>query len=135
MTDENDPMTLTIEEHGDHAVLRPAGYLNALVGDRIEKACLEMIARDTRYFIINFSKVSMVNTIGISLLVSIIEKVLRCNGLVYFTHLSDTESRVFEVLNLSTVALIFRSDDEAKAHMARDKEAALRVEGGRTPSS
>ncbi|GEM_PF-2715797 len=118
---------LPFEEHADHAILRPAGYLNALAGDRIEKLCSKLFAKGIRYIIINFSQVAMVNTIGISILVGILERAIAQNGLVYFTELGKTDRQVFEVLNLHTVAPVFPTDDQARRHLRRDQEAVRRA--------
>lgn len=127
MTTENSTLTISVEQLEDHAVIRPEGYLNALTGDQIDKLCTGLIEQGIHYIIINFSKVSMVNTIGISILIGIIEKVLQQNGLVYFTELGATGRQIFEVLNLTTVALIFESDDEAREHLCRDQDAVRRA--------
>jgi anti-anti-sigma regulatory factor len=116
-----------VERCGDHAVIRPEGYLNALIGDRIDKACAELIGEGICYFIINFSGISTVNTIGISILVGIIEKAVENDGLVYFTDLGMTDRQIFEVLNLTTVAMVFATDEEAREHLSRDREAAARA--------
>jgi anti-anti-sigma factor len=121
-------LQIPVEREDDFAVVRPAGYLNALAGDQIDKVCRRLLDDGTRYVIINFHDVSMVNTIGISVLVGIIEKVLDHNGLVYFTELGPTDRQIFEVLNLTTVALIFDTDDEARTHIERDREAVRRAE-------
>lgn len=130
MTAQPDDLNIPVEACDDYAVIRPAGYLNALAGDQIDKLCRRLLDEGTRYVIINFRDVSMVNTIGISVLVGIIEKVLGHNGLVYFTELGATDRQIFEVLNLTTVALIFDSDEEACAHLDRDREAVRRAEQG-----
>lgn len=130
MTAHHDDLEIPVETHDDYAIIRPAGYLNALAGDRIDKACRRLLEDGTRYVIINFRDVSMLNTIGISVLVGIIEKVLEHNGLVYFTQLGATDRQIFEVLNLTTVALIFDTDEEARGHLDRDREAVRRAEQG-----
>lgn len=121
------PLTIEVEQAADHAVIRPVGYLNALTGDQIDKVCQELIADGIQYFIINFGRVEMINTIGISILVGIIEKVLERHGLVYFTELGATNREIFEVLNLNTVAMIFPDDGAARDHMAADREAMRRA--------
>ena len=127
--DLKDPsLSIEIEDCGDHTVIRPVGYLNALTGDQIDKVCAELIGRGVRYFIINFSGVSMVNTIGISILVGLIDKVTERDGMVYFTELGATDRQIFEVLNLTTLAWVFGSDEEARSHLARDQEAVRRAE-------
>lgn len=130
MTAQPDDLSIPIETYDDYTIIRPAGYLNALAGDRIDKVCRRLLDDGTRYVIINFREVSMVNTIGISVLVGIIEKVLEHNGLVYFTELGATDRQIFEVLNLTTVALIFDSDEDACEHLGRDREAVRRAEEG-----
>lgn len=130
MTAHHDDLEIPVETHEDYAIIRPAGYLNALAGDRIDKVCRQLLEDGTRYVIINFRDVSMLNTIGISVLVGIIEKVLEHNGLVYFTQLGATDRQIFEVLNLTTVALIFDTDEEARGHLDRDREAVRRAEQG-----
>ena len=128
MATDKEALSIEVERHSDHAVIRPIGYLNALTGDQIDKVCEELIKEDLRYFILNFGKVSMVNTIGISILVGIIEKVLETEGLVYFTELGPTDRQIFEVLNLSSVAMIFESDEDARGHLHGDQEALRRAE-------
>ena len=123
-------LSIEVQEAEDHATIRPVGYLNALTGDQIDKVCEALIERGLRYFIINFGQVQLINTIGISILVGIIEKVLNRQGLVYFTELGGTNREIFEVLNLSTVAMIFADDDSAREHLRRDRETLRRAMGG-----
>lgn len=123
------PLSIEVQEHKDHVVILPRGYLNALTADQIDKVCDSLIARDLRYFIVNFSQTELINTIGISILVGIIEKVLSHQGLVYFTHLAGTNREIFEVLNLTTVALMLPDDDAAREHLRRDRETLRRAMG------
>jgi anti-anti-sigma factor len=123
----SDATAIPFEEHEDYTILRPRGYFNALTGGEIDKICESMIQRDIRYFIINFKNISMVNTIGISILCGIVEKALKRDGMVYLTEMGLTDRQVFEVLNLTTLAMIFDNDDEARHHLNRDREAARRA--------
>lgn len=124
------PLSIEVHEAEDHAVIMPVGYLNALTGERIDKVCEELLSRDLRYIIINFSRVEMINTIGISILVGIIDKVLTRQGVIYFTELGGTNKEIFEVLNLTSVAMIFPDDFSAHEHMARDRATMKRALGG-----
>jgi len=124
------PLSIEVREAEDHAVITPIGYLNALTGDQIDKVCESLIERGMHYFIINFAQVELINTIGISILVGIIEKVLNRQGLVYFTELGGTNREIFEVLNLTSVAMIFPDDASAYEHLRRDRETLKRALGG-----
>jgi anti-anti-sigma factor len=123
------PLAIEVQEAEDHAVITPIGYLNALTGEQIDKVCESLIARGIHYFIINFAQVELINTIGISILVGLIEKVLSRQGLVYFTELGGTNREIFEVLNLTSVAMIFPNDASARAHLRRDRETLRRAMG------
>lgn len=123
------PLSIEVCEAADHAIITPVGYLNALTGERIDKVCEELLGRGLHYIIINFSRVELINTIGISILVGIIDKVLGHEGLVYFTELGGTNREIFEVLNLTSVAMVFPDDASAQAHMHHDREAMRRAMG------
>ena len=77
------PLAIEVHRAEDHAVIMPTGYLNALTGDQIDKVCDRLLAEKVNYIIINFSRVEVINTIGISILVGIFEKVTSRQGIVY----------------------------------------------------
>ena len=130
MENQDHSLAIEVQEAEDHATITPVGYLNALTGEQIDKVIETLTGRGLRYFIINFARVELINTIGISILVGIIEKVLSRQGLVYFTELGGTNREIFEVLNLTTVAMIFPSDEAAREHLRRDRETLRRAMGG-----
>lgn len=115
-------MRIDVTHGEDHAIIVPRGYLNAATGDQIDKEVDRLVARKVRYLIVNFGQVELINTIGISILVGIIEKVASIGGIVYFTELGGTNREVFDVLNLGSVALVFPDDRAALDHMRRDDE-------------
>lgn len=130
MSAQDKVIQIEIQEGDDYAVIIPKGYLNALIGDRIDKACGQLVERGMRYLIINFGQIELINTIGISILVGIIEKVLSRHGLVYFTELGGTNREIFDVLGLQSVAMILPSDTDAFAHMQNDREIYRPAIGG-----
>jgi anti-anti-sigma regulatory factor len=113
----------------DYSVLLPSGYFNAGVGSEIEKVCDDLINHDHRYFIINFSRVEMINTIGISILVNLINKVCGEKGVVYCTEIGVTNREVFEVLHLNQIAMILPTDEAAIQHMSHDRDTTRRNAG------
>jgi anti-anti-sigma factor len=123
------PLAIDVQRGEDHAVIVPSGYLNALTGDQIDKVCDRLLSEKIHYIIINFSKVEVINTIGISILVGIFEKVISRQGLVYLTHLDGANREIFEVLGLASVAMLFDTDDAAREHLRRDQETLRRAMG------
>jgi anti-anti-sigma factor len=122
-------LSIHVAHEDDHVVITPRGYLNALTGDQIDKVCETLVAQGLRYIIINFGQIQLINTIGISILVGIIEKVMNKDGLVYFTELGGTNREIFEVLNLTSVAMIFADNEAARDHIRRDRETLRRAMG------
>ncbi|HOE96306.1 MAG TPA: STAS domain-containing protein [Candidatus Sumerlaeota bacterium] len=122
-------LTIAVQREADHVVIVPTGYLNALTGERIDKVCDALLKEGIKYILINFKQVELINTIGISILVGIIEKVHLQGGLVYFTHLGGTNLEIFEVLDLGSVALFFPTDDQAREHLRHDRETQRRALG------
>ena len=48
----------------------------------------------------------------------ILEKVIGRQGLVYLTHLKGTNRDIFDVLGLSSVTMLFDTDEAAREHNA-----------------
>jgi anti-anti-sigma factor len=123
------PLSIEVQRADDHAVITPVGYLNALTGEQIDNVCDKLLAEQVHYFIINFNRVEVINTIGISILVGIFEKVVARQGIVYLTELAGANREIFDVLGLSAVAMLFDSDAAAQQHLRRDKETMRRAMG------
>jgi anti-anti-sigma factor len=123
------PLAIEVQQAEDHAVITPVGYLNALTGNQIDDVAEKLLGEKIHYIIINFNRVEVINTIGISILVGIFEKVVARQGIVYLTQLEGANREIFDVLGLSTVAMLFESDDAARQHLRRDKETMKRAMG------
>lgn len=101
------------ETFGDVAVIRPQGYLNNIVGEKLEKECNECINRGMKALVLDFSKVEFINSIGISILLSIMETLGKSNGKLCFSSLSSAHKDTFDMLGLTKYAQIFKNESEA----------------------
>lgn len=81
-------------------VIYPGQYLNQLRGERMERQCMEMLATGVRKVVINFEETELVNSIGISLLLGVIEAVDEANGSVVITNLNSANRELFQVLGI-----------------------------------
>jgi len=76
---------LDIKEEGDVVVITTEGYLNNVGGEKIAEACYEKIKDGKNYFLLNLERSTVVNSIGVSILIEIIEKLQDSDGkLGYF---------------------------------------------------
>ena len=103
---------LTSEVKGDSLIMKTSGYINNTAGEQIseeftkQKSSIKKVIMD-----LNDSKV--VNSIGISYLIEIIEKLNESNGKLYFTNLDPTIEKTFNIMGLFQFAEKVESVDDA----------------------
>lgn len=98
---------------GDCAVVYSDDYLNAVEGERLEDDCGELLKSGFRKVLIDFSRTELVNSIGISILIGIIEKVRESEGTLLFSSLRKTNVDAFKMLGLTKYVPIFETEEEA----------------------
>jgi len=84
----------------DAAVIYPGPYLNQLRGESIENQCQEFLAAGVRHIVINFEETELINSIGISILLGVIESVNRAEGALMLSNLNASNRELFEMLGL-----------------------------------
>ena len=84
----------------DAAVIYPGPYLNQLRGEIIESRCQEFLAAGVRRIVINFEETELINSIGISILLSVIESVNNAQGALMLSNLNASNRELFEMLGL-----------------------------------
>jgi anti-anti-sigma factor len=98
---------------GDVAVLYPQGYLNNIAGENLVRECNICLEREIRKVVLNFSETDFINSIGISMLLGITEKLKDSGGTLCFTNLSKAYIDTFEMLGLARYMHIFPGENEA----------------------
>jgi anti-sigma B factor antagonist len=101
---------------GDVAVLYPQGYLNNLAGESLVTECNSYLSQGIKKVVLNFSGTDFINSIGISLLLHIMEGLKDGGGTLCFTNLSKVHRDTFEMLGLTSHMLVFKDEDEAIRH-------------------
>jgi anti-anti-sigma factor len=82
------------------AVIYPGPYLNQLRGESIESQCQEFLAGGVRQIVINFEETELINSIGISILLGVIESVNHAQGSLVLSNLNASNRELFEMLGL-----------------------------------
>jgi len=100
-------------QDGEVAIIRTDGYINNLGAERIEQECDTLVERGFRKFIINFEKSPIINSMGLSILIGIIEKMLEINGVLAFTNLTPVNAETMEIMGLTQYAQIYPTEREA----------------------
>lgn len=76
-------------------------YLNKLSGEKLEYECRRLLDGGCEEIEVNFSHTEMVNSIGISILLGIIDIAARNGAKVVFTDVANDKVELFNMLGLT----------------------------------
>ncbi|MGI8812529.1 MAG: STAS domain-containing protein [Pyrinomonadaceae bacterium] len=88
------------------AVVLAGDYLNKLTGERIERECRQRLDQGCRRIVVDFSQTEIVNSIGISILLGVIDSAANAGATVVFSDVNDHTVELFDMLGVSKHALV-----------------------------
>ena len=92
---------MTTREVPARAVVYAGDYLNKLSGESVERECRQKIADGATELIVDFSRTEIVNSIGVSILLGVID-VAKSNGAsVAFKEVNESTAELFEMLGVT----------------------------------
>src|SRR5215211_4060539 len=100
---------------GGVAVVYAGDYVNKMSGQRIERECLTRMERGCRALVISFRDTELVNSIGVSILLGVIDEAERRGARVAFSNVSVHTRTLFELLGLTRLVLLAESEEDALA--------------------
>jgi anti-sigma B factor antagonist len=113
----DDQMQLSADVLTDgFGVIAAAGYINNEGGQAIADAAHELIDRGCATLLIDLDGTRIINSIGVSILLEIMEKLLEDDGQLAFCNLTPTISKTFEIMGLVQYATVY--PDREAAHAA-----------------
>lgn len=83
------------------AVIYAGDYLNKLAGEQIEYECRRKLEAGCRELVVNFSQTEIVNSIGISILLGVIDVASKNGARVVFSELNEDTVELFDMLGLT----------------------------------
>ena len=98
---------------GTTAVIYASDYLNKLTGEKVERECREQLDSGCRALVIDFSDTELVNSIGISILLGIIDIAEKNGAQVIFSDVNNQTVELFEMLGLTRHVVLARDEQEA----------------------
>lgn len=114
----NQELKVSVKKEPGYSVLYTDGYINNPGGEKIAHECYKLIDEGYKHFILNFEKSKVINSIGISILIEIIERVLELKGSLGFTGLTSTIAKTFRIMGLTQYAKVFDTESEAVAEIS-----------------
>lgn len=103
----------------DTLVVYIGGYLNSLLGEEVERVVTEALAAGRRRVLLHFGDTRLINSIGISIIIGIVEKVREHNGTLAFCSLSKIHRELFEMTGVSRFFQAFASEEDALGYLGR----------------
>lgn len=88
------------------AVVHAGDYLNKLTGDQIERECRKRIDEGCKQLVVDFSKTEIVNSVGISILLGVIDSAANAGATVVFSEVNEHTAELFDMLGVSRHALV-----------------------------
>ncbi len=98
---------------GDAAIIYASDYLNKLSGERIERECKRQLESGRRALIINFRDTELVNSIGVSILVGVIDAAEQNTARLIFSDVNNHTAELFQMLGLTRHVSLASNEDEA----------------------
>ncbi len=115
MTDE---LRVSVDRRGDTgAILYTKGYINNVGGEEIANRAYELMDQGVRTLLLNLRETKIVNSIGISILIEIIEKMMDNGGKIGFCSLTPVIHKTFQIMGLANYAAMFTDEESAVKEM------------------
>lgn len=117
----SESLKLDVDRREGVAVLYTEGYINNQGGEEIARSAYKLLEEGYRVLLLNLRGTKIVNSIGISILIEIIEKMIEIDGRLAFCCLTPTIEKTFHIMGLAQYAGIHPDEESAVAALlARD---------------
>jgi len=113
-------LNVTVDRREGLAVIYTEGYINNQGGEEIARVSYELLDGGYKLLLLNLAGTKIVNSIGISILIEIIEKMIEINGKLGFCCLTPTIEKTFHIMGLAQYSPIFPDEAAAVAQMRVD---------------
>lgn len=109
---------------GDTVIIYASDYLNKLSGERIERECKNQFDAGRQTVVINFRDTELVNSIGVSILMGVIDAAEQSHARLIFCDVNTQSANLFEMLGLTKHVRIAADEREALSWIEPENNAA-----------
>ena len=93
---------VSVETSGETAIVYASDYLNKLSGEKIERECRRQLNAGCQTLVVNFGETEIVNSIGVSILLGVIDAASGAGAKVVFSDVNEDTIELFEMLGLTS---------------------------------
>ena len=97
-------LNVTVDRRDGLAVIYTEGYINNQGGEEIARVAYKLLDEGYKALLLNLAGTKIVNSIGISILIEIIEKMIEIGGHLGFCCLTPTIEKTFHIMGLAQYA-------------------------------
>jgi len=105
--------SFTTHVAGGRANIRTRGYLSRTAGEQLEQEIVRLLGGGVNRFIVNLHETDLINSVGVSILIGVIERVKERGGDLAFSELTAVNEEIFRIMGLQRHARLLRTDSEA----------------------
>ena len=114
MTEE---LKITVDRRSNGAILYTRGYINNVGGEEIANRAYELMEDGVDTLLLNLRETKIVNSIGISILIEIIEKMVEKGGRLGFCCLTPVIQKTFQIMGLAQFSKIYPDEEAARKEL------------------
>jgi anti-sigma B factor antagonist len=115
--------SLSLITANDIVVMRPRGYVDSLGAEKLDEASSEVLEKGLRKLVVNFSETQYINSVGVSILISVIQRSRESAGMLCFTNVKKIHRDVFDLLGLTRHVKVFNEEGDAISYLNGRGEA------------
>ena len=98
-------------------ILDTDGYIDSDAAAQISKLCQSQIEEGNKKFLLNLEKTPIVNSIGVSTILEIIEKLQKIDGRIGHCCLAPIVEKTFKIMGVVKYSEVYGSEEEALKEM------------------
>ena len=106
-------LNVQVDRRPGLAVILTQGYINNQGGEEIARVAYSLMDEGYRTLLLNLAGSKIVNSIGISILIELLEKMIDIDGKLAFCNLTPTIQKTFHIMGLTQYAQVFPDDATA----------------------
>lgn len=108
-----DSFRLSVREIDDILIIDTDGYINNTAGEEIADLCKKLILSGKKKFLVNLAKSPVINSVGVSIFIEIIENLQEVNGSIGYFNLVPIVKKTFNIMGLTKYSVIYDSEEAA----------------------
>ena len=113
-----DSITVDLQNDGTLGIIRVSGYLNQTSGDELHQACMRLLADGVQDVLVDLEHCSIVNSVGMSCLIEVLEALDAKGGRMAFCNATPTIGKTLRIMGLLLRATLHDTEEDALEAMS-----------------